>query len=174
MADTPHPEPAGERITAGALFSAHAAFVAKFLKHLGVPRREVDDLVQDVFMTVHTAQATSVTPVTPVAAGRVRGDAQSSSSSLQQSEVARLLRAHALLRSDPKAALALLRQLEHDSPRGVLREERDGLMVLALWSAGEQTRARELARRFLANYPSSALRERMRALLDDPAKQESP
>lgn len=53
MAETHHPEPDGERITAGALFRAHARFIAKFVQHLGVPLRDVDDLVQDVFMTVH-------------------------------------------------------------------------------------------------------------------------
>jgi RNA polymerase sigma-70 factor, ECF subfamily len=51
--DTPHPEPQCERIAAETLFQAYAGFVAKFLQHLGVPLRDVDDLVQDVFMTVH-------------------------------------------------------------------------------------------------------------------------
>lgn len=65
MSDTPHPEPQGERIAAGALFRAYAGFVAKFLQHLGVPRREVDDLVQDVFMTVHRKGGYVVGPALP-------------------------------------------------------------------------------------------------------------
>jgi RNA polymerase sigma-70 factor (ECF subfamily) len=37
----------------GALFRAHAPFVAGFLAKMGVPEAERDDLVQDVFMTAH-------------------------------------------------------------------------------------------------------------------------
>jgi hypothetical protein len=87
-----------------------------------------------------------------------------------------VLRARELLHSDPIAALSLLRQLERDNPRGVLREERDGLTVLALWSsdnASNEARARVLAQRFLAKYPNSALRERLQAILDA-AERESP
>ncbi len=35
------------------LFRAHARFVADFLARLGVPPRDVDDLVQEVFLVVH-------------------------------------------------------------------------------------------------------------------------
>lgn len=43
----------GGVIDAATLFRAHGAFVARFLTRLGVPRDEVDDLVQDVFLIVH-------------------------------------------------------------------------------------------------------------------------
>jgi RNA polymerase sigma-70 factor (ECF subfamily) len=45
--------PAGGRISAEALFRAHAAFVAGFVVRLGVAREEVDDVVQDVFLIAH-------------------------------------------------------------------------------------------------------------------------
>jgi len=35
------------------LFRAHAAFTASFLRRLGVPERDVADLVQEVFLVVH-------------------------------------------------------------------------------------------------------------------------
>jgi RNA polymerase sigma-70 factor, ECF subfamily len=36
-----------------ALFRAHAVFVASFLRRLGTPHSEVDDLVQEVFLVAH-------------------------------------------------------------------------------------------------------------------------
>jgi RNA polymerase sigma-70 factor (ECF subfamily) len=38
---------------ASALFRAHGRFVAGFLLRMGAPRRELDDLVQDVFLVAH-------------------------------------------------------------------------------------------------------------------------
>ena len=35
------------------LFLAHAPFIASFLRRLGMPAREVDDLVQDIFLIAH-------------------------------------------------------------------------------------------------------------------------
>lgn len=43
----------GPTLDAGELFRAHAAFVASFLARLGVPRADLDDLVQEVFMVAH-------------------------------------------------------------------------------------------------------------------------
>lgn len=48
-----NPAPSGSRIPAEALFRAHAAFVAGFVARLGVAREEVDDVVQEVFLTAH-------------------------------------------------------------------------------------------------------------------------
>lgn len=42
-----------EAIGAADLFRDHAAFVARFLARLGVPRDDVEDLVQEVFLTAH-------------------------------------------------------------------------------------------------------------------------
>jgi RNA polymerase sigma-70 factor (ECF subfamily) len=41
------------RLDGGALFRAHAAFVAGFLIRLGVNRRDLDDAVQEVFLVAH-------------------------------------------------------------------------------------------------------------------------
>jgi RNA polymerase sigma-70 factor (ECF subfamily) len=46
-------DPACEGMTAGSLFRAHAPFVAKFVARLGVESAAVDDVVQEVFLTVH-------------------------------------------------------------------------------------------------------------------------
>jgi RNA polymerase sigma-70 factor (ECF subfamily) len=46
-------EPADGRIDAATLFRAHARFVAAFLRRLGAPQAELDDLVQEVFLVVH-------------------------------------------------------------------------------------------------------------------------
>lgn len=51
-------------IEGGALFRAHAAFVASFLARLGVERPELDDAVQEVFLIAHRR------------GGFVEGDAQ--------------------------------------------------------------------------------------------------
>lgn len=40
-------------IDAGTLFRRHAAFVANFLARIGVPRTELEDIVQEVFTTAH-------------------------------------------------------------------------------------------------------------------------
>lgn len=42
-----------ERLDAGTLYRAHARFVASFLARLGIPRADVPDLVQDVFLIAH-------------------------------------------------------------------------------------------------------------------------
>lgn len=48
------PKPAvAERLGAEALFRQHAAFVARFLAHLHVPRADIEDHVQEVFLVVH-------------------------------------------------------------------------------------------------------------------------
>jgi RNA polymerase sigma-70 factor (ECF subfamily) len=36
-----------------ALFREHASFIAGFVRRLGIPEQEVDDVVQQVFMTAH-------------------------------------------------------------------------------------------------------------------------
>ena len=40
-------------IDAGTLFRQHASFVANFLARIGVPRTELEDIVQEVFTTAH-------------------------------------------------------------------------------------------------------------------------
>lgn len=50
VVDSP-PKPS--RLDAGELYRAHAPFIASFLVRLGVPARDVPDLVQDVFLIAH-------------------------------------------------------------------------------------------------------------------------
>ena len=45
-------KPPGER-SAEALFRSHSRFVADFAYRLGVQRQEIDDVVQEVFLTAH-------------------------------------------------------------------------------------------------------------------------
>ncbi len=49
---TSEPQPA-PRVTPEALFRAHARFVASFVTRLGCAREDVEDAVQEVFLTVH-------------------------------------------------------------------------------------------------------------------------
>ena len=41
------------RIATGALFRAHAGFVAGFLSKMGTKKNDIDDLLQDVFLVAH-------------------------------------------------------------------------------------------------------------------------
>jgi RNA polymerase sigma-70 factor (ECF subfamily) len=59
-------QPAAEgHLDAEALFVAHAAFIAGFLRRLGVGPDEVDDLVQDVFLVAHSKGGYSPGPAQP-------------------------------------------------------------------------------------------------------------
>ena len=44
---------AEENLSAEALFRKHAPFVARFLLRLGVPKQDLEDVVQEVFLVVH-------------------------------------------------------------------------------------------------------------------------
>ena len=62
-------------VAAEALFRAHAAWVADFVARLGVPARDVDDCVQEVFLVVHRRGGfvqTEARPTTYLAAIAVR------------------------------------------------------------------------------------------------------
>lgn len=53
------------RITTEELFRQHAPFVARLLHRLGVPAREIDDVVQQVFVVVHKNGGYVQGPATP-------------------------------------------------------------------------------------------------------------
>lgn len=53
------------RITTEELFRQHASFVARLLHRLGVPAREIDDVVQQVFVVVHKNGGYVQGPATP-------------------------------------------------------------------------------------------------------------
>lgn len=53
------------RLTTEELFRQHAPFVARLLHRLGVPAREIDDVVQQVFVVVHKNGGYVHGPATP-------------------------------------------------------------------------------------------------------------
>jgi RNA polymerase sigma-70 factor (ECF subfamily) len=53
------------RVSTEELFRKHAAFVARLLHRLGVPTREIDDVVQQVFVVVHKNGGYVQGPATP-------------------------------------------------------------------------------------------------------------
>jgi RNA polymerase sigma-70 factor, ECF subfamily len=57
-------EPPGH-LSAEALFRIHGSFVARFLSQLGVPRGELDDVVQEVFLVVHARGGYTPGPAKP-------------------------------------------------------------------------------------------------------------
>ena len=63
-----------------------------------------------------------------------------------------------MLEHDPARAYALAQSGHRKFPRGMLREEREALAVIALWNTGEENAARRRAEAFLARYPNSAVR----------------
>ncbi len=63
----------------------------------------------------------------------------------------------ALARQVPADALTALNEHALQFPDGQLREEREGLQVLALFAAGEVERARASANAFRARYPQGVL-----------------
>ncbi|HKP61929.1 MAG TPA: hypothetical protein VJV78_34595, partial [Polyangiales bacterium] len=79
-------------------------------------------------------------------------------------EIAQLRRIQQLMASDPAAAHRLAEASSREFPQGALREERDGLSVLALLRLGD-ARAQDKAERFLSRYPESPLAERIRGRL---------
>ena len=81
------------------------------------------------------------------------------------SEVELLRRARAALASRPRAAYALTEEHREHYPHGVFVQERDALAIEALLRAGDQDLARDLARRFIRDYPASPHAHRFRETL---------
>jgi hypothetical protein len=68
-----------------------------------------------------------------------------------------------LRRGDASAALASLAEHAAKYPAGALREEREGIRVVALCRAGREAEGKMAAEKFLARSPHSALATRIRA-----------
>jgi len=68
-----------------------------------------------------------------------------------------------LRRGDPSAALARLAEHAAKYPDGALREEREGVRVMALCRAGRVAEGKAAAERFFARAPRSTLAARIRA-----------
>jgi hypothetical protein len=82
-------------------------------------------------------------------------------------EIEQLLQIRELLAHNPAAAYRLAQSAEREFPNGALREEREGLMALALYRMGERERGRSRARAFLLRHPRSPLRASLERLLAD-------
>ena len=102
---------------------------------------------------------------TPATAAPSALDLPSAEDNSSRREIEQLQRIYATLDRDPAQAYRLARASLEELPRGPLRQEREGLAVIALWQSGQHPAARGLAERFLARYPESPLGERIRALL---------
>jgi hypothetical protein len=72
-----------------------------------------------------------------------------------------------LRRGDASAALLRLTEHAEKYPTGALREEREGIRVVALCRAGREAEGKAAAQRFLARSPRSALATRIRAACGD-------
>jgi hypothetical protein len=95
------------------------------------------------------------------AAGRAGPDAVAGRSARR--EIAQLVRIRALLDRDPVAAQRLAARSEREFPRGLLTEERKALAIVALAKSGSRDLAAREARKFLARYPQSTMREQLEA-----------
>jgi hypothetical protein len=76
-----------------------------------------------------------------------------------RAETAELGRIKAAIEHDPATAYRMAEQGHRKFPRGMLRQEREGLAVLALWKLGRSREAEARAQAFLLRYPRSPLRE---------------
>jgi hypothetical protein len=97
-------------------------------------------------------------------AARTKGHATPRAGGDIEGEVHLLEEADAdLRRGDATGALARLGEHATKYPGGALRQERDGMNVVALCQAGRQTEGRAAAERFLSRGSKSALASRIRA-----------
>lgn len=79
-------------------------------------------------------------------------------------EIAQLGRIKALVDTEPERAYELAQLGGRQFSRGMLRQEREALAILALWNMGSQAQAQREAREFLSLYPQTPLRSRLEAL----------
>jgi hypothetical protein len=103
----------------------------------------------------------SSTAAIPGAAGRAPAlDA------LLEREVAQLGRIKQLLPHAPQQAYRLAQAGHREFRAGMLRQEREGLAILALWQLARGAEAGQRTRAFLARYPESPLREQLAQRLE--------
>jgi hypothetical protein len=92
--------------------------------------------------------------------------AQTAESDLVRLEMESLMQAKRALSSDPARALAIARDGERQFAKGVLREERQHVLILALIQLGRLDEARRVAAPYIARHPDSPFAERVQKALD--------
>ena len=145
-------------------------------RHLEMPRPGAAESTHESPQPAHTnrepaqldvaSQSPALQPAiaeTPARAHKVRPQAAS-----VRREIDQLRQIKLRMATDPGAAYRLARRSAREFPSGVLREEREGLSILALWQIGRHADARADAEQFVARYPQSPLRARIEQLLSAP------
>jgi hypothetical protein len=87
-------------------------------------------------------------------------------------EIAHLGSLRQVYRTNPTAAIGLAREGHKKFPQGMLYEEREALLILALSQAGQSDEAGQRAVDFRARFPRSAFISKMRQMV--PAAKEPP
>jgi len=155
-------------ISTGAYFATHTRSVApqavvETVKAAPPAQGEAAAVVEAPVGIADTAKAVAESPAPPAArtAGKVRAPKASGDI---EGEVRLLEEADAdLRRGDAAGALARLGEHASKFPGGALRQEREGMNVVALCQAGRQAEGRAAADRFLSRSSKSALASRIRA-----------
>jgi hypothetical protein len=83
-----------------------------------------------------------------------------------QREIAQLGRVKQLLPGEPQRAYLLAQAGHREFRTGMLRHEREGLAILALWQLRRDAEAEQRTRSFLVRYPESPLREQLARRLE--------
>jgi hypothetical protein len=120
---------------------------------------------------ITSASASASTSAAPTAAPRATATAATTSDPksdlARERELIDAARA-GVARGHAEAALSAVSRHEREFPQGQLREEREGLRILALAAQGRTTEARTFAARFRKSYPQSVLLPQIDAALGVP------
>jgi hypothetical protein len=80
-------------------------------------------------------------------------------------EIAQLARIKSLVEADPERAYKLAEQGDREFARGMLRQERAALAIIALANSGHRPEAERRMRAFLSRYPNGPAREQLQRVL---------
>ncbi|HMI93112.1 MAG TPA: hypothetical protein VK509_17195 [Polyangiales bacterium] len=107
------------------------------------------------------AEPSPTEPHGPSAATPIASERAPAPDAALQREVAQLGRIKLLLPGDPQQAYRLAQAGHREFRAGMLRHEREGLAILALWQLERRAEAGRRTRAFLTRYPESPLREQL-------------
>lgn len=110
--EAPVPVPVTDsRITTRQLFVAHAGFILRLVRNLGVPASDAEDITQEVFMIAHRRLATLQLDANPRSwlYGIARRHAANHISKLKFRRGQPIAEQHAIAQADPAGALELAR-----------------------------------------------------------------